>query len=229
MIAVAAAGGQTIVYSPRFTLTDMTGIFLPTVLTGANAVDGTDGPPDVDQVSNNPGGPAAAGDFAVPFGEQTGLTRYAPMQKVPPTKISAKGYTPMYPTSSVNIATTFLPVPSVQTTVTQAPTFVPDFKENPVRLLSFRPHLGSSLFPFNLWVEYLRVHQRDMSQHSLSLLRVPERSFEGSPYLSTYMLICSSCYRHLQRPCPMTICSGSSTGGRIKPGEKSFDQDIGSL
>jgi hypothetical protein len=66
---------------------------------------------------------------------QAGNVRFAPMQPFPPTKITATNTAPLNPTSSVVIATTFLKPPTIQTTITQTPTWVVTSKENQVRLL----------------------------------------------------------------------------------------------
>ena len=136
MISVATAGGTITNYSPRFTLTGMTGSFPPNVLTGLKTVTGTSGPPTENNVAAaNPGagagGPQGAG-FAVPYTLQTGLTRYAPMQPQPPTKITAKNPSPLFPTSAVTYAQTFLPRPSQVTTFTQSGTYSVASRENTV-------------------------------------------------------------------------------------------------
>jgi hypothetical protein len=129
MVSVAA-GGTVINYSSRFSLTGMTGTFPPDVLTGLNSISGTDGPPTANQDS----GSAPRDDsFAVPYTLQTGLTRYAPMQPQPGTSITAKKVTPLWPTSGVTIAKTFLPQPSIQTTITQGPNYGHASVENNVR------------------------------------------------------------------------------------------------
>ena len=66
---------------------------------------------------------------------QTGLTRYAPMQPVPGTKVTATNTKPMFPTSSVRMATTRLPIPSQATTLTATQTFSTKMIENTVRYL----------------------------------------------------------------------------------------------
>ena len=124
-------------YSDRFTLTGMTGITPPAFVTAVTALNGvTDGPPTLNQVSNAdnaPGGGAAdAGAFTIPYNLQTGLTKYAPMQPIPPTKITQKNYTPLYPTSAVIVATTFLGQPSLLTTLTASQTFSVSSMENTV-------------------------------------------------------------------------------------------------
>lgn len=80
---------------------------------------------------------AVGGDqFAIPYNSQFGPTKYAPMQSVPPTKITKGGNpTPLYPTSAFTIATTWLlPNPSIKTTTTQQQTASFDSIENPVSL-----------------------------------------------------------------------------------------------
>ncbi len=122
MLSVATAGGTVWNYSDRFTLTGMTGVFCAAVQAELLVVSGTTGP---DTVNNVAGAVAAPGDdvWGTPYNLQTGLTKYAPMQPVPPTAITATITSPLWPTSSVSLATTFLPIPSVVTTLTQANTF----------------------------------------------------------------------------------------------------------
>lgn len=134
MISVAAEGGQVINYSDRFTLTGMTGT---TAATYADAVPaGTKGPPTDNGVSNGDTttGVPAAGDTGVPYNLQSGLTKYAPMQPIPPTKITKKQFSPLFPTSAYTIATAFLPNPSILTTVTASQTFSASSMENTVRI-----------------------------------------------------------------------------------------------
>jgi hypothetical protein len=106
-----------------------------TALAGATA-----GPGAINQLGagGSPGGDA----FDIPFNLQTGLTRYAPMQPIPPTKITAKVFTPLFPTSAYTIATTLLPNPTVQKTVTQAQTFSVSSIENQVCSPASKTKLG---------------------------------------------------------------------------------------
>jgi hypothetical protein len=136
-MSVAPEGGLVTTFSERFTLTGMTGSTLPAYVTAATAagdkvpamVDGT-----ANDVAANPAaGDAANGNSGIPFASQTGLMRYAPMQSVPPTKITKKDTKPLYPTSSVKIATAFLPTPSATKTQTASQTFSADSMENTVR------------------------------------------------------------------------------------------------
>ncbi|KAI9760171.1 MAG: hypothetical protein M1835_000220 [Candelina submexicana] len=133
MISVATAGGTVTSYSPRFSLSGMTGTFPQPVIDGLKTIQGTQGPSDVNTVKdakNNPADAGPAGPFNVDYRSQTGLTKYAPSQPIPPTKITAKSATPLYPTSAVVYAKTWLPVPSQVTTFTQSGTFSVSSREN---------------------------------------------------------------------------------------------------
>lgn len=114
----------------------MTGTFSAAVVAGLDTVTGTGGPPTENNIqSNQQGGgnaPGAGGDFGVTYTMQTGTMRYAPMPKVAPTKITAKKPKPIYPTSSVRYATTFLPIPVQKTTATESFTFSVNSAENTV-------------------------------------------------------------------------------------------------
>jgi len=136
MISVATAGGTVTNYSNRFTLTGMTGTFSQTVTDGLTSVTGTSGPDTVNDVTGAAAGTAAAaeGVWGTPYNLQTGLTKYAPMQPVPPTAITATNTSPLWPTSSVVLASTYLPIPSVVTTLTQPQTFSVPSHANTVRL-----------------------------------------------------------------------------------------------
>ncbi|KAI9815556.1 MAG: hypothetical protein M1827_002690 [Pycnora praestabilis] len=132
MISVATAGGTVTNYSPRFSLTGMTGTFPANVIAGIATVTGTDGPPTENQVTSgdNAANSGPAGPFTQAYNLQTGLTKYAPMQPIPPTSITAKSATPLYPTSAVIFAKTWLPRPSQVTTLTQSGTFSVSSMEN---------------------------------------------------------------------------------------------------
>nr|POE87778.1 cell wall synthesis protein kre9 [Quercus suber] len=135
MISVATDGGTMTTYSDRFSLTGMTGVTGAAYVTGASTVTATTGPAPVNAVANNAAaagtstGPEA-GNFAIPYNSQTGLIKYAPMQSLPPTKITAKTYTPLFPTSAVTIATTWLLPASVTLTVTDPVTYSVSSMEN---------------------------------------------------------------------------------------------------
>jgi hypothetical protein len=143
MIAVGKTGGQLITFSERFSYSGMTGAFPqdPKVQAGLKSFDGTKGPAVIDQLAKvgEQGKPVgAAGDYDMAYTMQTGLTRYAPMQPQPPTKITATNTKPLFPTSSVQIAKSHLPIPKVQTTVTQSQTFSVSSRANTVCFKSCR-------------------------------------------------------------------------------------------
>ncbi|KAF2877364.1 hypothetical protein BDV95DRAFT_559034 [Massariosphaeria phaeospora] len=130
MIAVAKTGTITY-FSPRFSLSGMSGTFPAAVKDSLKDVKGTAGPDTIDASTKDPAAVPEAGDFGVEYTLQTGLTRYAPMQPVPATKITKKNAAPLHPTSAFTIAKTWLPIPSVQTTITQSQTFSQTSRQNP--------------------------------------------------------------------------------------------------
>jgi hypothetical protein len=137
MQAVGKTGGQLVTYSNRFSYSGMKGTFSALIKKGVSDISGTAGPKGVDTTvkagAANPAAPAD-GDYDVEYTMQTGLTRYAPMQPVPSKKITATGNPPpLYPTSSVVIAKTRLPIPKVQTTITQSQTYSVSSRVNTVR------------------------------------------------------------------------------------------------
>lgn len=117
----------------------MTGTTPTEYATAAAAVSGTGGPETVNQVANaapaaNPDAAAVGGvgAYTVPYALQSGLTKYAPMQSVPPTKITLKNFTPLYSTSKYTVATTWLAKPTILTTLTESQTFSVSSMENTV-------------------------------------------------------------------------------------------------
>lgn len=132
-MSVASEGGQVITYSPRFSLTGMTGTTEKKYVDAAKEA-GTKVPSNEDQTSNDADAGAGGANSGVPLESQTGLMRFAPMQSVPPTKITKKDTKPLYPTSSYKIAVSFLPTPSITKTETASQTFSADSMENTVSL-----------------------------------------------------------------------------------------------
>ena len=132
MLSIVAAGGTVINYSDRFSISGMTGTFDPAVVAELAQVSGTNGPPTVNGATGAVPTGSAGGEFDVPYGLQTGLTKYMPMAKIPPTKISKKNPTPQNPTSSVVLATAPLPAGSIVTTVIQSQTASFASRENTV-------------------------------------------------------------------------------------------------
>ncbi|KAH6872593.1 hypothetical protein BKA58DRAFT_382273 [Alternaria rosae] len=151
MIAVGKTGGQLLTYSDRFSFSGMTGknVLSDAVKAAVKDIDTTTGPPTVDTTTDgtNPADADPVDDdvYKVDYAMQTGLTRYAPMQPVPPTKVTAKNTKPLYPTSSVKIAKTRLPIPSQLTTLTQSQTFSVKSMENTV---AAAPHATDDMAKF---------------------------------------------------------------------------------
>jgi hypothetical protein len=154
MVAVAKAGGELTTYSDRFSYSGMLGKWDAATKAALATIDGTKGPKAVDNTvaAAKPANPVAAapaapeaGDFDVEYTMQTGPTRYAPMQPVPPTKVTATNTKPLYPTSSVKIATTFLPIPDIQTTITQSQTYSVSSRANTVCNISWQLGIGVQL------------------------------------------------------------------------------------
>ncbi|CEP20710.1 KRE9 [Cyberlindnera jadinii] len=95
--------GYTIHYTYRFTLTGMTGSTEPS---------GDDTNPPTAQTSLAADGATAvtgtalSASFSLPYSEQTGPTRYAPMQTQPGTTVTATTWSRRFPTSSVTYFST---------------------------------------------------------------------------------------------------------------------------
>jgi len=132
MISVMKTGGRVVNYSQRFTLKGVTGIFPAAVITGLNGLDTLDGPATQKDTTEERPGPVEAGDFGVPYLQQTGIMKFAPMQKLPPTKMTKKDMKPLYPTTTFQIARTWLPTPKQKTTTTQSRTYKFSSMENTV-------------------------------------------------------------------------------------------------
>lgn len=130
----AAQGGTVINYSDRFSLSGMTGTFPPAIADAAKKITDTKGPPTQNNVLGQDGAGASSGTVAA-YTAQTGVVRYAPMQGKPGTKITAKSASRIYPTSSVRIATTFLPPARQTNTVTAPNTFSVSSMENTVSVV----------------------------------------------------------------------------------------------
>lgn len=144
----ATAGGTVTNYSPRFSISGMTGTFPGNVLAGLKKVKGTAGPPTESNIvdpgsGSGSGTPEDSGIYAIPFPSQSGNVMYAPMQGRPGSKITAKAASPRYQTSSVRIATTFLAPPRQTTTFTKSLTISVESRENlvfyPISLPLERP------------------------------------------------------------------------------------------
>ncbi|RLV91279.1 Cell wall synthesis protein KRE9 [Spathaspora sp. JA1] len=106
------SGGDTIHYSPRFQLTGMDGT------TGTLAVTVTGDVPGPQVQGFNAAANINSAWFTIPYTEQTGRTRYAPMQTQPGSQVTATTWTMRYPTSSVSYFTTRVQSPVVYSTIT---------------------------------------------------------------------------------------------------------------
>lgn len=140
MISVGVDGGTDIVYSARFGLTGMTGTFTAAQQQGVTAA-GSDTSFVIPAAHNlvtavaGAGTAAAApvtGMFDVPYNEQTGLIKYAPMQPIPGTKITKKSASMMNPSSAFTIFKTYAPPATITYTLTESQTLTHSSRENPV-------------------------------------------------------------------------------------------------
>lgn len=114
-----ATTGYTIHYSNRFTLSGMTGTLKASSGGDTTSPDDTVAVTDGSTAGAAVTGSAALASFSVTYTLQTGLTRYAPMQMQPGTKVTHKlSATRRFPTSSVSYFTTFTRQPLQKTTTT---------------------------------------------------------------------------------------------------------------
>lgn len=164
----AAAGGTVVNYSDRFTLTGMTGTFQPNVAAGIKSTTGTGGPATENNVKDSAKNGDGAGGQGTPYSLQTGLTKYAPMQRKPGTKITLKTASMQYPTSAFVLAKSPLPVPSQVTTITASVTYSVASIENPVCPQSPTRRLASLPSKNELTVArpLLHLHQRTTCKNS---------------------------------------------------------------
>lgn len=106
------SSGYTIHYSHRFTLTSMTG---STSYTYTNSI-----PPDaqtsiVTQASQASVNPAS---FTLSYYDQTGISRFAPMQTPPGSSVTATTWSRRFPSSAVTYYTSLINSLQQQTTIT---------------------------------------------------------------------------------------------------------------
>lgn len=142
IVSTPSSGAGTVTnYSPRFSLPNMSGKFPAAIKTAAQGVTGTTGPDTVNAIAaagQNNAVDAPVGSYGVPYQDQDGLTKYAPMQRQPGTKITAKTPTPLYPTSSVSIFKSNMDPPKQRTTQTMPKTYSVSSVENQVHHQSCR-------------------------------------------------------------------------------------------
>ncbi|SCU99581.1 LAME_0G03972g1_1 [Lachancea meyersii CBS 8951] len=104
---------QSLQYSARFILKSMSGTIATTLTTTSQPAN---------QVAYQTGTNTGAGDtsasFSIPYTEQTGSTRYAPMQTQPSGSVTATTWTRRFPTSGVTMYSTYNPSMQQASTVT---------------------------------------------------------------------------------------------------------------
>lgn len=102
--AVVEGEGDTIHYSPRFTLAGMSGVNTYTYTYSVQ-------PPAITEINTGGAGNADtsinSASFSIPYTLQTGKTRYAPMQMQPGSTVTATTWTRRFPTSKVTFYSTF--------------------------------------------------------------------------------------------------------------------------
>lgn len=104
---LTGGNGKIIQYTPRIILNGMTGSYEPT----------GNGPPPPGQVNANDDS-LISKSFAVPYTEQTGRIRYAPMQMQPGSTVTAKTWSRRFPTSAVTYYKSAAGQPIVKSTIT---------------------------------------------------------------------------------------------------------------
>jgi hypothetical protein len=82
------------------------------------------------------GAAAEVDQHTVPYGEQTGSIKYAPMPKSAGTTVATRSATPQYPPFPFSIATSYLGAPTVQYTDTAFATWTANTIENTVSLIT---------------------------------------------------------------------------------------------
>lgn len=101
------SGGDMVRYTERVLLSGMTGTMEATG-SGASPYGET----------NDEAAQDTSASFSIPYTEQTGKTRYAPMQMQPNSQITVSSWSRRFPTSSVTYYSTFLKEPNVLSTIT---------------------------------------------------------------------------------------------------------------
>ncbi|CAI4043493.1 hypothetical protein SKDZ_10G0430 [Saccharomyces kudriavzevii ZP591] len=108
--------GSTTHYTPRFQLTSMGGT---TAYTFSDSVAPTPQTSIQTTTTNNEQATTIdSRSFTVPYTQQTGTSRFAPMQMQPNTKVTATTWTRKYATSAVTYYSTFGSLPQQGTTLT---------------------------------------------------------------------------------------------------------------
>ncbi|KAJ8608856.1 hypothetical protein MRB53_039442 [Persea americana] len=139
--------GQIINYSDRFTLVGMTGAFPASISAALSSMSPTDLSGPLGTNDDAPGTSSSTSTYIasydIPYNLQDGQTRYAPMQPIPGTRITARSASMQWPTSFAVIAKTWLPAASVVTTLTQVQTASRSSRENTVSAVTCSSSQGT--------------------------------------------------------------------------------------
>lgn len=120
--AVVKSQGDTIHYSPRFTLSGMTGSITtytysdttqPNAITEINTGQAAGAVPTIDSKS-----------FSITYTLQTGISRFAPMQMQPGSKVTAKTWKRKFATSKVTYYSTYRKSLDQLTTITPGRSYI---------------------------------------------------------------------------------------------------------
>lgn len=143
---VSSGPGTSIInFSDRFTISDTTGSFSDKIKENVLSISDPSGQMirahhEREELRKRQN----IGAYTIPYGQQSGLTRYAPMAKRPGTAITATVTAPQYPTSAYALATTFLAEAIIKTTLSATATYSVSSVENTVRTVFHGPLFPSS-------------------------------------------------------------------------------------
>lgn len=120
-------GSNSIHYTSRFALTGMTG-----PATWGEAAYKATGAPPLAQLSGKDQAVASinSASFSIPYPEQSGPTKFAPMQMQPGLTVTATTWTRQYDTLAVTYFSTKGPSPVVMTTITPGWSYTPESQTN---------------------------------------------------------------------------------------------------
>ncbi|SCV00931.1 LAMI_0G08218g1_1 [Lachancea mirantina] len=119
VVAIAEDFGYTIHYSPRFQLAGMAGASSITYSTNTQPNAQTSV-----TTGEGQGGTIDSRSFTVPYTEQTGVSRFAPVQTQPAASVTATTWTRRFPTSAVTYFSTYAKNANIKTTITPGWTYV---------------------------------------------------------------------------------------------------------
>ncbi|ODV79206.1 cell wall synthesis protein KRE9 precursor [Suhomyces tanzawaensis NRRL Y-17324] len=136
------AKGWTNHYSPRFALTGMSGPKSATItINGAPTLVSLDvsasGKEPDPQLSAGDGTSINSASFTIPYTEQTGKSKFAPMQTQPGSTITATTWSRQYPTSSVSYFSKLGGTANVRTTITPGWSYTPKSAVNAASVAPF--------------------------------------------------------------------------------------------